>query len=103
MEAGMMNRTFNVGDHLLAKGRNYRHVGRDEEALHTLKRLVSCGDIRADVAEQSHALLAEIFSERRKFRRARHHLGTALLYQPRNARYHHLLANAYNSGSQRDT
>jgi tetratricopeptide (TPR) repeat protein len=89
-----MSRTLNLVDRLLALGRNYQQVGRNQEALHVLHSLARFQELPPAVAEETQARLAEIQLHRCRYRRARRHLRAALVYQPESARYHWLLAGA---------
>jgi tetratricopeptide (TPR) repeat protein len=90
----LMSRTLNLVDRLLALGRNYQQVGRNQEALHVLHSLARFQELPAAVAEETQARLAEIQLHRCRYRRARRHLRAALRFQPESARYHWLLAGA---------
>lgn len=92
-----MSMTLNLTDRLLAKGRNYQTIGRDRDALVTLKRLSGFRELPAAVAEETQARLGEIQIKRQKFARARRHLTAALRACPNSARYHYLMAVAVES------
>lgn len=97
-----MSRTLNLVDRLLALGRNYQHVGRNHDALQILKRLAGFQELPADIAEETHARLAELNLHGDKYLRARRHLSTALVYQPENALYHYLMATAHTEDEKGD-
>jgi tetratricopeptide (TPR) repeat protein len=89
-----MSTMLNLADRLLAMGRHFHQLGRNQDALHILTRLASFRQLPASVAEEIQVHLAEICLTRRKYRRAQRHLTTALVHQPDNARYHFLMATA---------
>jgi Tfp pilus assembly protein PilF len=89
-----MSTTLNLADRLLAMGRKYQELGRDQDARHVLGKLAGFAELPAAVAEETQARLGEIHLKRRKLRPARRHFTTALLHQPDNPRYHYLLATA---------
>jgi tetratricopeptide (TPR) repeat protein len=95
-----MSKTLNFAEHLLSQGRRYQLLGRDQEALQLLNKLASLPELPGAVAEETQATLAEIHLGRRKFHRARRHLTAALLYQPNDAYYHYLMAQANEDGSR---
>src|SRR5262245_1298905 len=92
-----MSMTLNLADRLLARGRNYQSLGRDRDALLTLKRLSGFRELPVEVAEETQARLGEIQIKRQKFARARRHLTAALRCRPDSARYHYLMALAVES------
>ena len=69
-----MSTTLNLADRLLAMGRNFEALGRDQDALHILGRLAGLHEVPVVVAEETQSRLAEIFLRRRQYRRARRHL-----------------------------
>lgn len=89
-----MRPTLNLVDGVLAMGRRYQEVGRHRDAVAVLTRLSHFHDLPADAAEETQGRLAEIYLKRRKYKQARRHLTAALRHQPKNARYHYLLATA---------
>jgi tetratricopeptide (TPR) repeat protein len=89
-----MSTTLNLAERLLAMGRNYQFLGRNQDALHILGRLSGLRHLQPEVAEQMQVCLAEVCLARRKLRQARRHLAAALRYQPDNARYHFLMGRA---------
>jgi len=97
-----MSTTLNLADRLLAMGRNFGAVGRDQDALHILGRLAGFRELPAAIAEETQGRLAEIFLRRRKYRRARRHLAAVLVQQPDNPRYHYLMAAALNGDDKAD-
>src|SRR5205085_12150258 len=97
-----MSRTLNLVDRLLAMGRNFQHIGRDQDALDVLSRLASFRELPAPAAEETQFRLGEILLKRRKYTRARRHLAAALLHDSENSRYHHLMASALSAGDKRD-
>lgn len=97
-----MSRTLKLVESLLALGRNYQQVGRNQEALQVLHRLAGFHELPATVAEEAQARLAEIQLLRHRYRRARRHLRTVLLSQPDSARYHYLMATALDADEKGD-
>jgi tetratricopeptide (TPR) repeat protein len=89
-----MSMTLNLTDRLLAMGRRFHQLGRNQDALHIFSRLASFRQLPASTAEETQVHLAEICLGRRKYRRARRHLTAALVHQPDNGRYHYLMATA---------
>jgi Tfp pilus assembly protein PilF len=90
-----MSKTLNLAECLLNTARNLHHLGRFHEALPLLQRLAQFRELASSVAEEAHALLAEIQLSREEFAQARRHLAVALAYAPKNADYHYLLAIAW--------
>jgi tetratricopeptide (TPR) repeat protein len=97
-----MHSTLNLVEHLLAMGRTYQQLGRTRDALSVLRRLTGFRELPADAAEEAQARLGELQLKRRQYRRARRHLTAALRHQPRNARYHYLLATAVQAEDRGD-
>jgi tetratricopeptide (TPR) repeat protein len=97
-----MQPTLNLFDHLLERGRRMQQLGRLSEALHTLTRLSRFPDLPADVSEETHVRLARLCLERRRYARARRHLGIALRLRPQSARYHYLMAVACRADDRGD-
>jgi Tfp pilus assembly protein PilF len=90
-----MSRTLSLVDHLLKKGRRYFVLGRTQDARRMFRRLVRLKDLPPAVAAKCHALLAELHMRRGRWRPARRRLTAALRHDPRNPRYHYLLASAF--------
>jgi Tfp pilus assembly protein PilF len=90
-----MSKTLKLADRVLALGRNFQELGRDEDALRVLGRLAGWRQLPADVAEQTHARLAEISFRHGQFPQARRHLQAVLVRRPNNARYHYWFAVAF--------
>ena len=87
-----MSRTLNLVDSLLLMGRKHQELGRVRRPDHPgpagrLPRLA------APVAEETQLRLAELQLRRKKYQRARRHLGAALRYDADNARYHYLMGS----------
>jgi Tfp pilus assembly protein PilF len=97
-----MSMTLNLVDRLLARGRHFQQLGRDHDAIHTLGRLSQFASLPAEVAEETQARLAEIHLRCNRPRKARRHLTAALVHQPRNARYHLLMARAVEADRRGD-
>jgi len=97
-----MSMTLNLTDRLLAMGRRFHQLGRNQDAVHILTRLAGFRQLPASVAEETQVHLAEICLSRRKYRRARRHLTAALVHQPDNARYHYLMATALSGDDKAD-
>jgi tetratricopeptide (TPR) repeat protein len=93
---------LNLVDRLSAMGRNYRQVGRSQEALHIFSQLAQFRNLPAAVAEETQANLAEITLERKDYRQARRHLAAALCYQPENIAYHNMMASALDNDDDGD-
>jgi tetratricopeptide (TPR) repeat protein len=91
----MMSRTLNLADRVLALGRNFQELGRDGDALRLLDRLASWRELPAEIAEQTHARLAEIHLRHSQYAQACRHLEAVLGHRPENARYHYRLAVAF--------
>jgi tetratricopeptide (TPR) repeat protein len=97
-----MSGTLNLIDRLLAMARDLWLGHRDFEAKRHLTRLAALPDLPANIAGETQVLLAEICIRERRYRQARKHLSIALLYQPDNARYHHLMGKALERGRDPD-
>ncbi len=89
-----MSKTLNLAECLLNTARNLHQLGRFHEALPLLQRLAQFRELTPSVAEEAHAILAEIQLSRAAFAQTRRHLAVALAYAPGNADYHYLLAIA---------
>lgn len=97
-----MSATLNLADQLLARGRHFQNLGREQEAAQIYNRLTGFKLLSNEVAEEAKSRLAELLLRWGRFTRARRHL-TALLAQcPRNARYHYLMAAALNGDERSD-
>jgi Tfp pilus assembly protein PilF len=77
-------------------------LGRGRDALRILGRLSRLRDLPADVAEETHARLAEIRLSHGQYRRARRHVAAALAHDPASPRYHHLMATALEQDDHAD-
>src|SRR5262249_17395306 len=66
------------------------------------QRLSTLGSLPKGLAAATEICLAECFMRGRKFRRASHHLRTALCYRPKNANAHWLLGQALSKGREPD-
>jgi tetratricopeptide (TPR) repeat protein len=97
-----MSKTLNLVDMLLARGRNFQALGRPQDALQIFTRLAGLREIPGEIAEEAQARLAEIHYRYDNLSRARRHLAAALAYQPNNAHYHHLMANALDLDDEAD-
>jgi Flp pilus assembly protein TadD len=95
-----MSRTLNLADGVLALGRNLQELGRDEDALRILGRLAGWQTVPSEVAEQTHARLAELHLRHYQYAQARRHLAAALIHRPDNARYHYRLAAAFDDAEK---
>ncbi len=98
----MTSTTLGLVDHLLARGRHFQQLGRTHDALRLLTRLAGFRELPADVAEEVQFRLGELQLRRKKMARARRHLAAALRYAPDNARYHFLLAQAFDNDRDGD-
>ncbi len=90
-----MSMTLNLADHVLRVGRNLQEVGRASDALRMLERLAGWKHLPAEVAEETHACLAEIRMRHCQFAHAHRHLAALLDLGPDNPRYHYLLAATF--------
>lgn len=97
-----MSTTLNLVDRLLAKGRTYHLLGREQDALVILRRLSRFADLPGEAAEEAQARLAEIHLHRRQYRRTRRHLTAALRHRPDCAHYHYLMACALEADEKGD-
>ncbi len=91
-----MSKTLNLADHLLARGRHFQALGREQDAVRILNRLINFKLLSRDIAEEAKARLAEILVGWGRLARARKHLTALLLQCPSSARYHYLMATALN-------
>jgi tetratricopeptide (TPR) repeat protein len=98
-----MSQTLNLVDHLLSRGRNFQRIGRDHDAQQTLHRLAGLRDVPADAHEETLYRLAEILLAQGRYTKARRHLTALLVQCPDNARYHYLMATAYDLDERSDT
>lgn len=97
-----MSTTLNLADRLLAMGRYFQTLGREQDAVRIFNRLTSFKLLSSDVAEEAKARLAEILLRWGRFTRARRHLTALLLQCPAKARYHYLMATALNGDQRSD-
>jgi tetratricopeptide (TPR) repeat protein len=89
-----MSATLSFTHHLLARGRELGRLGQTHAASRLLDRLASCRDLPKEIAEETHAHLAELHLQQGHLKKARRRLTTALAHDPENAHYHFLLAGA---------
>jgi tetratricopeptide (TPR) repeat protein len=89
-----MSRTLNLVDCLLTSARNLHRLGRADDALDILRRLVRFRNMPADAAAEAHSLLAKLYFKQDDYRKARRHLVTALTFQTHCADFHFRLALA---------
>lgn len=97
-----MSTTLNLADCLLAKGRTLQELGRPHDALRLLTRLAGFRELAPAVAEETQTRLAELLLRRRHYLQARRHLTAALAHRPNNARYHYLMATAWEADQKGD-
>ena len=97
-----MSTTLNLTDRLLAMGRKFQELGRDQEALHILGRLAGFRQLPAEISEESQVRLAELLLRCGRYVRARRHLTAVLVQRPDSARYHYLMASAHNGDAKCD-
>lgn len=97
-----MSGTLHLIDRLLDIGRKYQRVHRPRAALRCFGRLAALPDLTPTAAAEIHSRLAELYLHRKRFRKARRHIGIALLYQPDCARYHRLQGVALAKGRDAD-
>jgi tetratricopeptide (TPR) repeat protein len=97
-----MSRTLPFADSLLSLGRRMQQLGRGRDALRILGRLSRLCDLPPEVAEETHARLAEIRLAHGQYRRARRHVAAALAHDPASPRYHHLMATALEQDDRAD-
>ncbi len=98
----MMDTTLNLVELLLVQGRRCQEQGRFREARQVFRSLAGFRELPAPVAEEIQARLAEVQLKQRKYQRARRHLTAALVYDPLNARYNHLMGAAFATGEGSD-
>jgi Flp pilus assembly protein TadD len=89
-----MSTTLNLADRVVAIGRNLQAAGRDSDALRVLDRLAGWRDLPEEVAEETHACLANLRMRHGQFTQARRHLDALLVLRPDNPHYHELFAQA---------
>ena len=97
-----MSRTLNLTERLLERGRFLQSLGRTHDAMRVFGRLSGLHDIPSATAEETQVRLAEILLRQNNFAQARRHIVAALLHNPKNARYHYLLALAHDQDEQGD-
>jgi tetratricopeptide (TPR) repeat protein len=100
--SAMMSQTLSLVDQLLSRGRYFQQLGRTYDALRILGRLAGFRELPPTVAEEVQLRLGELQLRRKKASRARRHLAAALRYAPDNARYHFLLAQAFDNDRDGD-
>jgi predicted Zn-dependent protease len=86
-----MNNTINLVRRLLVKGRNLRKLGISEPALELFRRLSNFRRLPDSVARETRWHLAQLYCQRRQYRRARRLLTQRLLADPQEPRWHYLL------------
>ena len=67
-----MSKKLNLADRVLATGRNFQELGRDQDALRLLGRLAGWQHLAPDISEETLARLAEIHLAHGQFAQARH-------------------------------
>lgn len=97
-----MSTTLNLVDHLLSRGRNFQQIGRDHDAQQVFQRLASLGEMPAEAHEETLRRLAELLLAQGRFTKARRHLTALLVQCPDNARYHYLMATAFDRDDRGD-
>ena len=91
----MTSTSLGFVDSVLAHGRHFQQIGRNQDALRILCRLAGHRELPAPVAEEVQLRLGQIQLRRKKYARARRHFSAALRYAPESPRYHFLLAQAF--------
>jgi tetratricopeptide (TPR) repeat protein len=99
----IMSMTLNFVDSLLAMGRKYQDLGRDQDAWVILNRLAGFREVPAKAAEEAQVRLAEIQLRRLRHVQARRHLTAALALRPDSAYYHYLMATALDTDKKADS
>src|SRR5262245_18001491 len=97
-----MSTTLKLVDRLLDRGRNFQYLGRHRDAQQVLNRLASFRDIPPDAHEEILARLAEMLLHEGRFTKARRQLTALLVQCPDSARYHYLMATAYDLDERAD-
>ncbi len=97
-----MSKTLNLVDRLLARGKNFQQLGRNQDALEVFDQLAGFRELPPLVAEETQVHRAEILMQRGEYRAARRHLAAVLVQQPDNARYHYLMATALRCDEEGD-
>jgi len=97
-----MSKTLNLTERLLERGRFLQGLGQTHDAMRLFGRLAGLRDLPAPMAEETQIRLAEMRLRQNDFAQARRHLVAALIHNPKNARYHYLLALAHDQDEQGD-
>jgi tetratricopeptide (TPR) repeat protein len=87
-----MSRTLNLTASLLDRSRKLSQLGRKQDAHRLLQRLLTFRHLGSDIAQEAHALLADIQLTRQNIRLAGRHIRSALAHQPNNPQYHIFMA-----------
>jgi len=97
-----MSMRLNLVDSLFQQGQKLHKLGRAADAQQILQRLTEFRQLPSEVAEMSQAVLAEMHLKRLQFRKARRCLTAALQHRPDCARYHYLMAQAWEKDEKGD-
>jgi Tfp pilus assembly protein PilF len=97
-----MSMTLKLIDRLAAMGRNFQRLGRDRDALQIFTRLAGLRDLPSNINEETQARLAEAYLGEARYTKARRHLTALLVQCPNSARYHYLMATAYERDERAD-
>jgi Flp pilus assembly protein TadD len=97
-----MSTMLKLVDQLLSRGQNFQRIGRDHDALQVFNRLAGFRDLSPAVHEEVLSRLSEILLSEGRFTKARRHLTALLVQCPGNARYHYLMASAYDGDERAD-
>jgi Tfp pilus assembly protein PilF len=97
-----MSKTLNLVDGLLEKGRHLQAIGRSHDALNIFGRIRGFKRLTGAAVEEAAARSAEIQLSHRQYGKARRDLAAALAHQPGNARYHFLMATAFDMDEEAD-
>src|ERR1051326_1519224 len=97
-----MSKTLNLVDRLLAMGRLFQQMGRTQDAVRILNRLVGLRNLPFDAAAEAQARLGELHLRQQRFKQARRHLTAALPQRPDCADYHYQLATAHDQDDEGD-
>lgn len=90
-----MSKTLNLVEGLLEKGRHLQAIGRSRDALNIFGRIRGFKRLPSAAVEEAAARSAEIQLSHKEYAKARRSLAAALAHQPQNARYHFLMATAF--------
>jgi Tfp pilus assembly protein PilF len=97
-----MSMRLNLVDAIFNRGEKLHKLGRTADAQQILLRLAEFRSLPSEVAEMSQALLAEDYLKQNRFRKARRCLTSALEHRPDCARYHYLMAQAWENDDRGD-